>query len=121
MISADDDIGARIKLLEQQYNRQLTGLKASVSALGESISPGHFVRDAVKEMVASPDLRAGVINTAVGLGAGYLGRKLVSKKSDGVFRKVAGTALQLFLTRFVAKKMNQFGNNGQVPENLYHN
>src|SRR5436189_144780 len=77
------------------------------SAMGmmESFSPSNMIRTALRDVVQSPDIRSAAINTAIGMGAGLLGRKLVVGNSGNMFKKITGTAVQFLVANFVRKKI----------------
>ena len=101
------NIETRIKDLELQYTEQMADIKSTAFALVESVSPMHLFKSTLRNVVSTPGLRSSMIDTAVGLGAGFLGKKLFVNKSGGIFKKITGSALQLLLTNFVSKKLHQ--------------
>ena len=101
----------RILELEKIQERQLAELKMSVEGVMESFKPSNMLRTALKDVIESPDIRSTAISTALGIGAGYLGRKLVVGKSGGVFKKITGSAIQFLITNFVRKKIPEMQRN----------
>jgi uncharacterized coiled-coil protein SlyX len=104
--TAMENLESRIKELELQYEVQIADIKSTAAALVDSVSPIHLLKSTLRTAVNTPGLRGNLIDTAVGLGAGFLGKKLFVNKSAGVFRKMTGTALQLLLTNFISKKLH---------------
>ncbi|OSZ81481.1 hypothetical protein CAP36_09695 [Chitinophagaceae bacterium IBVUCB2] len=105
--SSIENLEIRIKQLERQYEEQVADIKLSASGLVESVSPMQILKSTLRTVVNTPGLKGNLVDTAVGLGAGFLGKKLLVNKSGGIFRKLTGSALQLILTNFVSKKLNQ--------------
>ena len=97
----------KIDELEQLQVSQMADLKSSAGALLDGYSPSQMLRGALRDVTTSPDLRMAALDTAVGIGAGFLGRKLYVMNSHNIFRKIAGSAVQLFVTTFVRNKMSQ--------------
>ncbi len=95
----------KIRELELRQEQQLDELKQSASSLVNSISPANIVKSAMRSIIATPGLRSTAIDTAISAGAGLLGKKLLFRNSGGIFRKIAGTAVQFFVTNFVRNKM----------------
>ena len=91
-------------------------LKISAVGIIESFSPSNMLKSALKDVVHSPDLRSTAINAAIGIGAGFLGKKLYVGNSRNVFKKITGTAVQFLIANFVRKKIPAIQNN-----NLQHN
>ena len=114
--SSIHNLEARIKELEIVQARQMAELKISAVGIIESFSPSNMLKSALKDVVHSPDLRSTAINAAIGIGAGFLGKKLYVGNSRNVFKKITGTAVQFLIANFVRKKIPAIQNN-----NLQHN
>jgi hypothetical protein len=110
-----NDLEIRIRELEKVQAQQMAELKMSAVGIAESFSPSNMIRGALKDVVQSPDLRNTVINTAIGIGAGFLGRKIYVGNSNNLFKKVTGSALQFLIANFVRKKIP-----GIQENNLQH-
>lgn len=106
-----EDVTARIKQLEEIQAHQMDDIKGSFRAMGETLSPSNLIKGALKSVVGSPGLRTTMLDTAISAGAGLLGRKMVVRGSHGILRKVAGTAVQFFLTNIVRNKMPKIKEN----------
>lgn len=114
--SSIHNLEARIKELEIVQARQMAELKISAVGIIESFSPSNMLKSALKDVVHSPDLRSTAINAVIGIGAGFLGKKLYVGNSRNVFKKITGTAVQFLIANFVRKKIPAIQNN-----NLQHN
>jgi hypothetical protein len=105
----------RILELEQLQVQQMAELKISAVNIVESISPANMLKCALKDVVHSPGLRSEAINTAIGIGAGFIGKKLYVGNSKNVFKKITGSAVQFLIANFVRKKIPEMQEN-----NLQH-
>ena len=110
------DLEARIRELEKVQTRQMAELKISAFGIVESFSPSNMLKSALKDVVHSPDLRSTAINAVIGIGAGFLGKKLYVGNSRNVFKKIAGSAVQFLIANFVRNKIPAIQEN-----NLKHN
>ena len=107
---------ARLAELKRQEREQSHALKASLQELVDSISPSGIFKSSLKEVVSSPDLRESILDTAIGIGAGVVGKKLFVGRSDNIFKKLGGTALEFVLANFVRSKLPGFRHkNAPVP------
>jgi hypothetical protein len=106
----------RILQLEQLQQQQIAELKRAAGNIADSMSPSNMVKNVLKDIAVSPGLRSTAINTAIGIGAGFLGNKLYVGKSKSIFKKVAGSAVQFLIANFVRKKIPEMQEN-----NLQHN
>ncbi len=104
-VSSMNDLEARINELENVQAQQITELKLSAVGIVESFSPANMLKSALKDVVQSPDLRSTAINTVIGLGAGFLGKKMFVGNSRSLFKKITGTAVQFLVANFVRKKI----------------
>ena len=105
--SKSDNLQNKIDQLLQLQAEQTADLKNSAAGLMASLNPLQMLRSTIKDVKSSPDLRAAAIDTAVGIGAGFLGRKLYVRNSSNILRKISGSAIQFFVTTFIRNKMSQ--------------
>lgn len=97
----------RITELELLERKQIALLKKSAEALADSISPARVIKSTLSDMVTSPGLKGKLIDTAVGIGAGLIGKKIVTRNSKNVITKITGSVMQFLLSNFISKKMHQ--------------
>jgi len=69
----------------------------------ESMKPINLIKSTFKEAIASPDLKDNILNTSVGLAAGYVSKLLFVNVSHSPLKKLLGIALQFGITKLVAK------------------
>ena len=110
-INTAEELQVKIDELERIHSQQLAELKHAATGLLDSFSPAQLIRSTLRDVSHSTDLKSAAIDTAMGLGAGFLGRKLYVNKSGNVFKKIAGTAIQFLVTNFVRNKMSQMREN----------
>jgi hypothetical protein len=99
------ELRERIKELEQLEARQIAGLKLQAQQTAESMRPSNLVKSAFSEMIKSKGLKQDALKASVGIGAGILLKKIITRHSGGIFRKIAGFALQAVTTKLIAKKL----------------
>jgi hypothetical protein len=102
-LNSTTDIKQLIRQLESQQAIDLQQLRVQMHATYENIKPINLVRNTFKEVVASEELTDNIVNTSVGLAAGYVSKTLFEKASHSPFRKLMGTALLFGVTNLVAK------------------
>ncbi|MGB2704438.1 MAG: hypothetical protein WBC81_12275 [Chitinophagaceae bacterium] len=106
-VSSRKDLETRILELEKIQARQVLELKRSAVDIVESVTPANIIKSAFKNVAQSPDLRSSAISTAIGIGAGFLGNKLIVGKSSNIFKRIIGSTLQFGITNFIRKKIPQ--------------
>lgn len=97
------DLQAQILELERKKALEEQGFKEQFHQTIESFKPINIVKNTVSEVAASPTLKHNLLNVALGLGAGYLSKKLVVGKEAGLLKKTLGTALQFGVTSLISK------------------
>jgi hypothetical protein len=106
-INNSQDLKNAILELERKKDVEENELKEKFHETYESYKPANLLKNTMEEVAASPKFRHNLLNVAIGLGAGYLSKKLVIGKSAGIVKRVLGTALQFGITSLVAKKGEQ--------------
>ncbi len=115
-VSGMPDLETRILKLEQLRMQQIIELRTSAANIADSFSPYNMLKSALQDVAQSPGIRNTAINTAIGIGAGFLGKKIYVGNSKNIFKKIAGTAAQFLIANFVRKKIPEMQMN-----NLQHN
>ena len=80
------------KMLREQFNHTIEGLQ-----------PINLIKSTFREAVVSRDLKENIINTSVGLTAGYLTKIVFAGVMKTPLTKLLGTALMFGVTNLVAK------------------
>jgi len=102
-ISTPAELKQAIMLMEEEQSVLLLKVKEKFFLTYESLKPINLISSILDEATSSPLLTNNVIDSAIGLTAGYISRKAVVKESDGVFKKLFGVILQFGVTNLVAQ------------------
>lgn len=89
--------------LEKKQNSEGKILKEQFHIAYESVKPINLIKSTFKEVTASKDLKDNLINTAVGITAGYLSKKILDEVTDDPLKKLLGTAVIFGITNTIAK------------------
>jgi hypothetical protein len=92
-----------IVILESRRTREENALKAELHRTYESIQPINLIKSTYHEIAASQGLKNELINTSVGLVAGYISKALFESLSHSPLKKLIGTAILFGVTSAVAK------------------
>lgn len=68
----------------------------------ERLKPANLIKNAMGNIVGTPNLLDNIVGGAVGLVSGYLSKKLAIGGSGNIFKKFLGTLLQFGVTSVVA-------------------
>ena len=63
----------------------------------ESVKPVNIIKNTIKEIISSPDLKTKVVNAAIGLSVGFVAKKVFTGKSDNPLIKLSGTILEMVI------------------------
>jgi hypothetical protein len=69
----------------------------------QTLKPANILKNTVSEVTASPQFKHNILNLALGLGAGYLTRKIAVGRKAGLLARTVGTVLQFGVTSLIAK------------------
>jgi hypothetical protein len=95
---------------EQIIKRQLLQEQLNISY--ESLKPLNLLKGAIRDMSSSPDLGNNVLGSVLGLGSGYLSKKLFIGTSGNLIRKLIGSFIQIGISNLVAKHPDAVKNFG---------
>jgi len=102
-ISTPAELSQAIIIMEEEQSVLLLKVKENFFLTYESLKPINLIGNILEEVTASPFLTNNIIDTALGLTAGYISRKAIVKESDGILRKLFGAVLQFGVTNLVAQ------------------
>jgi hypothetical protein len=100
-INSDTSLREAIILLEAGRSLREVQLREQLRLTYESIKPMNLIKSTYEEVVSSQDLKDSLINTSVGLTAGYVSRALYESTSHSPLRKLIGAALLFGITNAV--------------------
>lgn len=97
------DLQNAINDLQRKKDIEEHHLKTQFHETIETFKPANIVKNTVSEVAASPSFKHNLLNVIVGLGAGYLSKKLVVGREAGILKRGLGTALQFAVTSLISK------------------
>lgn len=112
-ISNSYELREAIELLEVEQVFKAEVLKEQFQLAYESFRPVNLLKSTLKDIASSPNLINNVLGAAVGLGTGYLSKKIVVGGSDSIFRKILGFVIQLGVTNAVNNHPDEIKSFGQ--------
>jgi hypothetical protein len=102
-IITENDLRVAILQLESRQADEGKVLKAQFLVAVESIKPINLIRSTLMEAAESTDLQDNMINSSIGLSAGYLSKVLFQGFSNSPLKKLLGTALMFGIKNLVAQ------------------
>lgn len=102
-INSESDLRNAIIQLEvkQTYEREMLNDQFHLAYNG--LKPINLIKNTLKQAAASQEIKNNILNTAVGLSAGYFSKLLFERISTNPFKKILGSALLFVVTNMVTK------------------
>jgi hypothetical protein len=102
-INSETDLRVAILQLETKQAEEGKILKENALLAYESIKPINLIKNTFREAAESKDLKDNILNTTVGVSAGYLSKIIFQGLTNNPVKKLLGTAVMFGITNLVAK------------------
>lgn len=102
-ITSAVELKAAINMLEIRQLQEERLLKEEVKATIEQLKPINLIKKQISEFISVPNANSDMLTTAVGMGAGYLSKKLTTGNTHNPVKKLLGVLLQVGVTSLVSK------------------
>jgi hypothetical protein len=99
--------------LEIRQAEEAKALKEQFHLAYNSIKPINLIKSTFKEVAQSRELKDNIVNTSVGLSAGYLSKVLFQGASKNPLKKLLGSVLMFGITNLVTKHPDTIKTVGQ--------
>lgn len=113
MKNETDTLNDMIIVIENKRAMELTVLKEQFHITYESLKPINILKSTFQDAISSPDMSNGIVNNAIGLGTGFISKKLLVGNSHNPLKTIFGTILQLVISNVVSKNADSIKNVGQ--------
>ena len=101
-VTNSDELAAAIAELELKSAAQKVDMQETFAAVSENLKPLNLVKNGVRS-VFSGEHKEDILNALIGLGSGFLSRRLILGKSNGIMGKTVGKAIQWGMAGLVSK------------------
>ena len=102
-INSATELRVAILQLESKRVEEEKILKEHFRLAFDSIKPINLIKSTFNEAVSSPELKDSIVNTLVGMTAGYLSKILFERVTKSPFEKLMGTVLMFSIKNIVSK------------------
>lgn len=102
-INSETSLSEAILFLENKQAQEGKRLKLEFQEAYESLKPINLLKNTFKQVTASNELKGNLLNTVVGLGAGFLTKAVFTGISHSPVKRLIGNALMFGITNIVAK------------------
>jgi len=118
-INSEAALKEAILKLESQRADEEKMLKEQFHRTYESYKPINLIKSIFTEVVESKDLKGRLLNTSVGLTAGFLSKVLFQAGTKSPLKKLLGTALMFGMTNVFVKNPEAVKSLGQGLLNIF--
>lgn len=102
-INSAADLRDAILQLESRQAEEARTLKNQIHLIHERIRPSNLLKTAFKEFAQPGDIKDNIVNTTVGLAAGYISKTLYERTSNSPVKKFLGSIIMFGITNLVSK------------------
>ncbi|MDO9186478.1 MAG: hypothetical protein Q7W13_10745 [Bacteroidia bacterium] len=102
-ITSIDELRESILLLEMKQANEWCLLKEEFHTTYESLKPMNMIKNTFKDMATTPNLKTDVVNSVIGLAAGFIAKKVLLGNSHNPITKILGIVLEIAIANKVAK------------------
>lgn len=101
-ITSQSALKLAILQLEQRQEEEGKILKEQFKLTYNSLKPANILMGAIKDLSSSTLLKDNILNSSVGLGAGYASKMLFQGIVSSPIKKILGSALMFGVTKLVS-------------------
>lgn len=114
-ITTSEGLKSAIQQLEYNQANEWPLLREQFITAYESFKPINIIKDTIKQAVTSPDIKANIVNAAIGLTSGFVAKKVfVANVKDHPFQKLLGIILEMLVVNKVANNADEIKAIGNV-------
>jgi hypothetical protein len=94
-ITSVETLHETILALEYLRREQELELASQCMLIYDGLRPVNIIKNMIRDLAESHDVRHRIANAAIGMVSGYLSRKLFFRSQSGLLRKIVGAAFRL--------------------------
>lgn len=98
-----DVLNDMIIIEEIKYANDLKQLKDQFHVAYESVKPINLIKNLFHEVTTSPEIKNDLVSNVIGMGTGFLSKKLLLGSSHNPVKKVIGTLFEFAIANLVSK------------------
>ena len=101
------ELKSAILEMESKRSNDRILLQSALADMVNGITPMSLLKNSLRGVAASTDLKKKVLGSVIGLAAGYLSKGLISSGSHKAIRNIASSLLQVEVATVVAQNFNK--------------
>jgi len=100
---AIESLRESIRLLEIRQEKEGKELKEQFKTTYESLKPVNFIKNSLKELTSSSELKGNLFESISALLTGFITRKILVGSKSNIFTKILGLVMQFGVSSLVAR------------------
>ncbi|MEI6900108.1 MAG: hypothetical protein WCL00_09535, partial [Bacteroidota bacterium] len=117
-IDSQDGLRNAILQLEMEQIEEGIRLKEHLHDAIDGMKPINLIRNTLKSVVGSNELKEEMVVSSIGLGAGLVSKLVIAGMMKSPLRKVIGTAVMLVVTHYIERNPDKVKSMGMAFFNL---
>jgi hypothetical protein len=105
-ITKASDLKIVIQELEYKQALELSLLKEQFLITYDSLRPINIIKNTLRDLTSSPEIKDNLIGTTVGLTAGYISKTIIQATTSNPLIKIFATVLQFGISNVVSKNQD---------------
>ena len=101
-IENETDLELAIAEMESRHRHEGRVIINEFNLALEQVKPANIVKNILTEVTSSGELKDNLVNTSVGMGAGYIAKTLFAGKKAGPIRKLVGNGLMFGISNLIS-------------------
>jgi hypothetical protein len=119
IITNAEELSAAIAELEYKVAAQKKDIQETFAAVSENLKPLNLVKSGFRS-IFSGEHKEDLVNALIGIGSGFLGRKLILGRTNGFVGKTVGKAIQWGMAGLVSKNAEKIKEKaGELIDRLF--
>lgn len=103
MENETDGLNEAIIVLQERRTKELESLREHLNVTYESLKPVNFIKSTFKEVSASPEIKNNILGHVIGIGTGFIVKRLWVGSSHSPVKRILGVIVQFGIASFVSK------------------
>ncbi|MEJ8819032.1 hypothetical protein [Lacibacter sp. H407] len=101
-IENETDLELAIAEMESSHRHEGRIIIDEFNQAFQRVQPANIIKNILKEATASAELKDNILNTSVGMAAGYVAKILFAGKTAGPVRKLVGSGLMFGVSNLIS-------------------
>jgi hypothetical protein len=118
-ITTTADLNDAIAQLEKQHAEEEAVMRDKLHDTYDSIQPVNLIKTTYRQLAGSKEMKEAIIDTTIGIAAGYVSKAIFDGTSKSPARRAAGTILQLAVTQAVRNHPEEIKTFGRMVFNMF--